>query len=203
VGFWEEIRMIDDFIETYSDVAPDGFCSHLISEFERLLLIGAGHTRQSNEGAPKHLKDDTSILLNVKQHCLSNFEGKLVDVIFFDALQNCFNRYSNYYSILKDCDVRASHMKMQKTHPTGGYHIFHTEQHKGVQANRAVAYTLYLNSIEEGGETEFLYQKKRVKPVENTLVFFPAGYTHPHRGNPVLGDTAKYIVTGWFYYEEF
>jgi hypothetical protein len=62
---------------------------------------------------------------------------------------------------------------------------------------------LYLNTIgpEDGAETEFLYQKKRFNPVENAMVLWPAAYTHAHRGNPVLGTQAKYIVTGWFYYD--
>jgi hypothetical protein len=54
----------------------------------------------------------------------------------------------------------------------------------------------YLNDVEEGGETEFLYQKKRVKPVKNRVVVWPAGFTHTHRGNPPLSN-AKYIITGW------
>ena len=59
---------------------------------------------------------------------------------------------------------------------------------------------IYLNTIEEGGETEFLYLKKREKPVEGKLLIFPAGFTHTHRGNPPLkGD--KYILTSWL--EEF
>ena len=61
---------------------------------------------------------------------------------------------------------------------------------------------LYLNTLEEdaAGETEFLYQRKRVRPVENTMVIWPAGYTHPHRGNVVHGTKPKYIITGWFYH---
>ena len=63
-------------------------------------------------------------------------------------------------------------------------------------------YMLYLNDLDgEGGETEFLYQKMRVKPEENLMLVWPASYTHAHRGNPVLGETHKYIVTGWFYYD--
>ena len=56
-----------------------------------------------------------------------------------------------------------------------------------------------VNTIEDPGETEYLYQKLRIPAKENTLVIWPAGYTHPHRGNAVYGDKAKYILTGWFY----
>ena len=55
---------------------------------------------------------------------------------------------------------------------------------------------LYLNDVKEGGETEFLYQHKRYQPKEGTLLIFPAGFTHTHRGNPPISND-KYIVTGW------
>ena len=60
-----------------------------------------------------------------------------------------------------------------------------------------VAWMVYLNDVEEGGETEFLYQSLRIKPKANMAVLWPGSFTHIHRGNPPLsGD--KYILTGWF-----
>ena len=58
---------------------------------------------------------------------------------------------------------------------------------------------LYLNDDYQGGETEFLYYKKRVQPERGKLLIWPAGYTHAHRGNMVL-EGMKYVVTGWFHY---
>jgi hypothetical protein len=60
---------------------------------------------------------------------------------------------------------------------------------------------LYLNDVEEGGETEFLYQSMRISPKQGTLVLFPAAFTHTHRGNPPLkGD--KYFITSWIQFIE-
>ena len=47
------------------------------------------------------------------------------------------------------------------------------------------------------GETEFLYQRKRFQPKKGTVVIWPAGMTHVHKGNTVL-TTDKYILTGWY-----
>lgn len=193
-----------EHIALHKDVYPEGYCQHLILEFNRLEENGAGSNRQQSEKALRHVKDDHQILINLRNHNLTDFEGKNSCDLFFDGLQKCYDIYSNKYSVLKDNgNIRATHMKMQRTGPGGGYHVWHSEQGPGSQANRVVTYMLYLNSIapEDGAETEFLYQKKRFNPTENMMVVWPAAYTHAHRGNPVLGDTHKYIVTGWFYYD--
>lgn len=193
-----------DHIALYKNVYPEGYCQHLISEFERLEQGGAGANRQRSEDAPSHAKDDHQIFVNLRNHDLLNFQGKNSCDLFFDGLQKCYDVYTEKYSILKDSGkLRATCMKMQRTSPGGGYHLWHCEQSGGHAASRAVVYMLYLNTIapEDGAETEFLYQKKRFNPSENTMVIWPAGYTHTHRGNPVLGETCKYIVTGWFYYD--
>jgi len=193
-----------EYISLYKDVYPEGNCQHLISEFNRLEATGAGANRQRAEGVAKHVKDDHHIGVELVNHSLNKFNEHFTNALFFDGLQRCYDNYSEKYSVLKDNgDVRATSMKMQRTGPGGGYHIWHCEQGAGTQASRVVAYMLYLNTIapKDGAETEFLYQKKRFNPVENTMVLWPAAYTHAHRGNPVLGETHKYIVTGWFCYD--
>jgi hypothetical protein len=205
-----------DFIGYYYDLYPEGYCQHLIDEFNRLESNGAGSNRMRCEGALKHIKDDHQIFINLKNPVLNRFRWTETDEqgnkqefekdpcdLFFDGLQQCYKEYSEKYSILRDSgNIRATHMKMQRTSPGGGYHLWHGEQGPGANANRVVVYMVYLNTIEDdGAETEFLYQKTRVKSQENLMLLWPASYTHAHRGNPVLGEQSKYIVTGWFYYD--
>jgi len=59
----------------------------------------------------------------------------------------------------------------------------------------------YLNDVEEGGETEFHYQDMKVKPKKGSLIIFPAGFTHTHKGNIPLSDE-KYVVTSWLMYNK-
>jgi len=192
-----------DFIATYAKVYPDGFCQHLINEFNRLENSGAGRTRKQSEGSPAHIKNDYSIALNMGAHRPAVFNDRDATDLFFEGLQSCFDEYTENFSVLKDGKIRGTTMKMQRTDPGGGYHIWHAEQNNGVQSGRVLVYMLYLNTLEEesAGETEFLYQRTRLRPIENTMILWPAAYTHAHRGNTVFGNTSKYIVTGWFYYE--
>jgi hypothetical protein len=193
-----------EHIAVFKNVYPKGYCEHLISEFNRLESGGAGTNRQNSDNVPTHVKNDHQISIQLRNHPMLSFEGKNPDHLFFEGLQRCYDEYINKYSVLQENGaIRATSMKMQRTGPGGGYHVWHAEQGPGSYASRVVVYMLYLNDIAagEGAETEFLYQRKRFSPTENTMVMWPAAYTHAHRGNPVLGETHKYIVTGWFYYD--
>ena len=88
-------------------------------------------------------------------------------------------------------------LKLQKTLPTEGYHVWHIEHNKGFDNEpRAFAFSIYLNDVEEGGETEFLHQSMRVKPKTGRIVIWPAAFPYLHRGNPPLSGE-KYILTSW------
>ncbi len=82
----------------------------------------------------------------------------------------------------------------------GGYPHWHSEQYPQLGGHeplhRVLLYMFYLNDVEEGGETEFYYQQRKLKPKKGKMVIAPAGFTHSHRGNlAVSGD--KYIATSW------
>lgn len=192
-----------DFIAIYRDVYPDGYCQHLIKEFDRLVDSGAGSNRQRSEGTPKHRKNDMQLGLNFGVHAAAPFNDSPSTKVFFDGLQKCYDDYTDLFSVLKDASIHGTAMKMQRTDPGGGYHVWHGEQGNKDHAERVLVYMLYLNTIgeQDGGETEFLYQRLRLRPEENTMIVWPAAYTHAHRGNTVLGGTSKYIVTGWFYFD--
>ena len=88
-------------------------------------------------------------------------------------------------------------LKIQKTLPTEGYHVWHIEHGKGFNNEpRAFVFSIYLNDVEEGGETEFLHFSKRVQPKQGRIVIWPAAFPYLHRGNPPLSGE-KYILTSW------
>jgi len=87
---------------------------------------------------------------------------------------------------------------------SGGYHHWHSEIYpqnaSGESLHRVLLWMVYLNDVAEGGETEFLYQGRKIAPKQGRLVIAPAGFTHTHRGNvAVSGD--KYIATSWLLYQ--
>ena len=62
--------------------------------------------------------------------------------------------------------------------------------------SRVLVCMFYLNDVKEGGETEFYFQKLKVKPTKGSLVIFPTYFTHLHKGHiPISND--KYICNLW------
>ena len=61
-------------------------------------------------------------------------------------------------------------------------------------------WTLYLNDDFEAGETEFLFQRRKIVPRAGRLLIAPTAFTHTHRGNrPERGD--KMIATSWVLFQ--
>ena len=87
---------------------------------------------------------------------------------------------------------------------SGGYHHWHSEiypQNASCDSlHRVLLWMFYLNDVDEGGETEFLYQGRKIAPKKGRLVIAPAGFTHTHRGN-VARSGDKYIATSWILYQ--
>ena len=82
----------------------------------------------------------------------------------------------------------------------GGYPYWHCELYPKDASceplHRHLLWTIYLNDGFAEGETEFLYQQRKIVPRTGSLLIAPTAFTHTHRGNrPRGGD--KYIATSW------
>ena len=71
----------------------------------------------------------------------------------------------------------------------------HVDRASGV---RILTVFLYLNDVEEGGETVF--DNLEIKPKQGTLVVFPPLWMFPHRGNPPISGT-KYLLSTYLHYK--
>jgi hypothetical protein len=87
---------------------------------------------------------------------------------------------------------------------SGGYHHWHSEIYpqnaSGETLHRALLFQFYLNDVAEGGETEFLYQERKVAARQGRLIIAPAGFTHSHKGH-VARSGDKYIATSWILFQ--
>jgi hypothetical protein len=185
-----------NFIEQYDGVFSKEFCEQVIFEFEKHAAAGFVMTRQQRENDSFKLdKDDSSLFFcDMPEFHLPVAIGNE----FMRQWRIVFDQYiQKYQNGMRQFDQLGIYtLKVQKTTPGQGYHIWHHECGKRITANRVLAFTVYLNDVEDGGETEFIHQSTRVSPKMGRVAMWPAGFTHTHRGNPPLsGD--KYIITGW------
>ncbi|MCB1555220.1 MAG: 2OG-Fe(II) oxygenase [Xanthomonadales bacterium] len=86
----------------------------------------------------------------------------------------------------------------------GGYPYWHCELFPKdatcEQLHRHVLWTIYLNDGFSEGETEFLYQRRKITPQRGALLIAPTAFTHTHRGNRPVGAD-KYIATSWVLFQ--
>jgi len=191
------------------NVFPPYVCPQLVKAIDFLQAENTMVDRQVNDNCPRNIKDDLSVCMHYSEldsrlFHLYNNQGTQEhwQPHIEDGLRNSFCLYSDKvaYGDIKSLNLRLSAIKLQKTMPGGGYHVWHSEKGPN-EPSRYVVFLAYLNTLaaENCGETEFIRQEFRVTPKENTIIFWPATYTHPHRGNPVYGNVAKYVLTGWLY----
>jgi hypothetical protein len=194
------MQILKDHIAVFDNALSDELCDNIIEWFEKL--------DQSIIKSPEDLVNKS--ISGVRDGRGTNGRGNRKDVSYFadterayfeeslrGSINDCAKEYITEYPNLGEYHLSNRALKIQKTPPHGGYHVWHHE-HSYSDMARILVWTAYLNDITEGeGETEFLYQGLKVNPKKGRVCLFPSMYTHLHRGNPPY-SCDKYIATGWF-----
>ena len=180
---------LDGFVGIFDNVFEDDFIDELIKFFEKKDVLGLqDETTQADRDMTELHFADFMTIQSVPPMFSQHFFGRLWEQIY--------PQYTKKFAILSALKVQGEGLKMKRIKPGGGFHSWHCEG-MGETPRRRIVAQLYLNDIDEAGETEFLYQNKRISPKRNRLLLWPADWTHTHRGNPPIGDTNKYILTTW------
>lgn len=190
--------LVDQHIAIFENVLPKEMCDFYTTYFDTAKGLNKTLTRAQMGDSTKAYKDDETLFaLEDWDLLLKKGNGKGIEVAM-NVLAECYKEYADTYAALHEAEPHSVYsMRLQKTLVGGGYHHWHFENSSRLNSNRVAVFMFYLNDVEEGGETEFLYLHKRVKPKAGTLLIWPSSYTHTHRGNPPLSND-KYILTGWF-----
>tara|TARA_R110002049_G_C8898573_1_gene541385 strand:+ start:100 stop:696 length:597 start_codon:yes stop_codon:yes gene_type:complete len=185
------------FIGTYENLAPDDYCDKMIEAWEKIynnasLREGGSDGTITNGGV--EARKDFALYFNHERNNTADLQQQTNKI-----LNEGLKKYVAEYPSLEMRQYYSVGIKVQKTPPKGGFHSWHSEHNIGEASTRVLTWTIYLNDIPDGeGETEFLEYGIKVKPKKGTVCFFPASWTHTHRGNAVYTHN-KYIATGWYY----
>jgi len=187
---------INNFIGVYDNYITEQECSRAIKLYENQNKFKNTLDRINFENAPILQKQDKQFFAGENN----------IDVWWEDLKPMMLNFDLAWAHYIQQTGARESYaqdkfvytrLKIQKTLPTEGYHVWHIEHGNTFEMQaRAFVFSIYLNDVKEGGETEFLHFSQRVKPKKGRIVIWPAGFPYLHRGNPPLSGK-KYILTSW------
>mgnify|MGYP003125652720 FL=1 len=192
----EKTVNINNFIGTYDNFITKEECNKAINIYEQQDKFNNTINRMPLENSSILQKQDQQLFAGA-----GNIEIWWEDLkpmlINFDIAWQHYIKNTGALAAYDNEQFHYTTLKIQKTLPTEGYHVWHLEHGKGfMNEPRAFVFTVYLNDVEEGGETEFLHFSKRVKPKTGRIVIWPAAFPYVHRGNPPLSGK-KYILTSW------
>lgn len=184
---------MSNFIRVYENAASEDYCQRMMERLDTIISAGSGHHGEVDNGGVAIRKD---------MACYFQRDAQELAEETYAILARVLAQYLDEHPSLGMHRFRSLAVKVQRTPPKGGFHAWHCEKDAdNTVANRCLVWMIYLNTTPEGeGTTEFLEQGVRLQPTQGSVVFFPAAWTHTHRGNPVYSDN-KYIATGWYYLE--
>lgn len=199
---------IEDFIGIFDcDIDVDPFIEYF--KFSQEMKLSFDRRGFQNQKGTELKRKDTNVVLGAHAtetvrytsgedaFSLSTKMNFKMCTDFNSIIGECFNKYVDKYEAVKTHNLASFYINVQRTKPGEGYHSWHCETSAGMgSSKRILACMIYLNDDFKGGETEFLYQHKRIIPKKGTVLIWPAGFTHTHRGNPPLSGE-KYIATSW------
>jgi hypothetical protein len=191
----EKTVKINNFIGVYDNYITEEECNKAIKLFETQNKFKKTLDRVNFENSPILEKQDKQYFLLPEDIDVWWKNLKLI-IINYDIAWKHYSKNTGAANAYGE-NFHYTTLKIQKTKPTEGYHQWHIEHGKGFDNEpRAFVFSIYLNDVEEGGETEFLNFSQRVKPKTGRIVIWPAAFPYVHRGNPPLSGE-KYILTSW------
>ena len=192
----ERTANYENFIGVYDNFILKDECKKIIRFYEEQDKFKKTVNRQAFENANLSAKKDNQLFLYNGNLEIWHSDLKTL-IANFDLALNHYEKETGVLDVLKTESFHYTTLKVQKTLPTEGYHVWHIEHSPGFDCEkRMLAFTIYLNDVKDGGETEFLHFSKRIKPKTGRIVIWPASFPYVHRGNPPLSGE-KYILTSW------
>lgn len=179
---------METYIQTFDNVISEDVLKRIIKRFNEI---------EEGSSVSGERQFSTALGRKDKSIMIEDHAPALAQEIH-SVLQIYLDQYRQNFAGASELNLMGYNVKMQKTSPGGGYHVWHCEQGELIFSMRQLVWMIYMNDISEGGETEFLNQATRIQPKAGRLVIWPAAWPWQHRGNPPLKED-KYVCTGWWY----
>tara|TARA_B100000287_G_C20656218_1_gene788647 strand:+ start:1312 stop:1884 length:573 start_codon:yes stop_codon:yes gene_type:complete len=187
-------HFLTDYIKVYDDIVEADFCDVTIETFE----TKADVPYLDREQRPSFHD------LNISQKYIDRdpwwmgIQHKLKGVF-----EEITQRYIDELDLKEEFpeDYAFEEYRIKK-YENNGYDRFkdHVDVSDYPSARRFLVGFLYLNDVEEGGETNFPKLDYSVKPKRGRIVMFPPTWQYTHAGLPPVSSN-KYIVGTYLHYK--
>ena len=177
---------LQNYIRVYDNALEAGFCEQIIAHFERMTEL----QRPNGKGIRPGLDNSAWTEMNI---------GALADKAFLGFFLAQMDKYLGQYNqevpltIPVPIRPKTDRLTLKRYRPHADKFEPHFDSIDDY-AGRYMVFLWYLNSVEEGGETEFCDLGVRVAPRTGRLLMFPPYWMFQHAGRPpISGD--KYILS--------
>ena len=189
-----------NFIEGYVNALTSEECAKIISYMNEEGRLTPGRVKEPNTGKDivfKEYKDSLDVIMNFRE------KGEINEILL-NSLTKCISLYTRKHPQMNNIDYWEvdSFYNLQKYNPGQCFSSTHCENASKVTSHRVLAWMYYLNTVKDGGGTQFDNYEIAVEAVEGRCLIWPAYWTHFHHGIVSKTET-KSIATGWFLYSSF
>ena len=186
-----------NFISLYKNVVSHENCKRIIDWFEE---NPQHHYKGVFGDSEFNQKKKKSTDLSLSSQFLKAPFLQPLDI----SLTACLDHYVEEYDFLKNVPLwgMEEYFIIKRYYPNEGYYIKHCEN-TGLPRSerRMLVWMLYLNDVDDGGETSFPTQELEFQAKCGDMLIWPAYWTHPHHG--IVSPTqTKYIASGWFIFKK-
>jgi hypothetical protein len=194
------------FIAEFNNAVDPTLCQNLITKLlsEPSDLFSPGVT---GLGFTPNIKKSSDISLS-NPSTLSKIKLKEYDFLknaeihITNRITSCVHEYIHKYKSLEVSNIELTGLQIQRYFQNDGFYKSHIDSaawmHNtdGYDKARVLAIILYLNTVEDGGETFFEYQDISVKPEQGKIVIFPTDWSYLH-GGKVPYSSDKWISSSF------
>jgi hypothetical protein len=178
--------MITD-IKLFENIFESDFCDTIIDTFQKVenkipsYIYNNSEENQERKGSVIIMKDDSS---------LSKFENEVLDKV-----DDCIKKFSKTHAglhVMINDEFILTRPRIEEINFEGGFD-WHMDARQHAGDRRFLAILIYLNTVNEGGETEFHFQNCQIKPKQGSVLLFPPYWSHIHRGKKPISNI-KYTI---------
>lgn len=164
-----------------------------------------GHSGRTLGGSNPHIKMTTDLNLidnesvwrgewSREELLKVGYDLQALDRSVCNGLGEAISVYRALNRFIDGVELEDTGYQMQKYERGVGHYVTHCDSTPADGTNRALGCVIYLNTVEDGGQTHFEAQDLYVAPEAGKILLFPAYWTHPHEAMIPLSDD-KYIIS--------